>query len=209
VEQDEKIASLLRILGERVSIQDSSIIEQRLTEGIQFLVFHLPKEQVFLIATDGLRHTKMNVPENWVGWEHIELYVCLPDYVVQHSTEALDHWLVASLKRVTLHFSEHKPWYGPGHTFNIPETLKKTEPAVKFDQLLLATPILFNKEFQGFNLEESDFHLLPLIPIFQIEFDEKQRQGYSLFFRKLLESNANEKMDDFRLPLYKRRFKLF
>lgn len=183
-----------------------------LQEGdVPLLLVELEKRnKIVLLMTNGLSDYTMPVHEKYKGYEHNEIYFCLPNYWDWEDVENPNfNWVFPWIQRLAKHVVEKETWYGHGHTIpcgNPPEQLSET---MKQEYFMMASPILLEDELDAVSLPEYDINFLSVIPIFSDELDYKQSKGTFKLLKKFRNQNITENLDDYRATVLKSRFRMF
>jgi hypothetical protein len=175
--------------------------------SISLILIDLLKDyRVQLLVTDGFSQYCMPVPENLKNKEKCELYFCLPSYWdLNDKTNQNMMWIIDWLPRITDYAIKTSSWFSHGHTIQCSKENLPLSQKMKQEYLVLSNPIYLEKVLRPIN----DIHFLSVIPIFKSEFEYKQKKGMEKLINKFIAAGVSEKLDDFRLPSLKRKFRLF
>jgi len=166
------------------------------------------KTPVTILMTNGLRNYKMPVPEKMKGFEHNEIYFCLPSY---WEWEDLDNpqtnWVFEWIQRLATYVVEEESWFGHGHTMPCGKEMKSLSKTMRQNHFFLTSPILLEEELTPILVDEVSVNFLGVIPIFADEMDYKQGKGTYKFMKKLKNQSVTEKLDDFRATVLKSKWR--
>lgn len=203
-------SELQKALAERFG--EHRVTEIPVLEGeIPLLLLDLElKSPVTVVMTNGLSDYKMPVPEKWQGYEHTELYFCLPSY---WEWDALDNpqmnWIYPWIQRLAKHVVEKNTWFGHGHTMPCGADMKPLSATMQQNHFLLSLPILLEDELKPVMVNEKTIYFLAIIPIFKNELDYKNQKGTLKFLQKLMSGGITEKLDDYRTSISRGKWRFF
>lgn len=177
---------------------------------IPFLLVNIDLgSSVTLLMTDGLSDYKMPVPEKYIGYEHNELYFCLPSYWNWDDiNDENANWIFTWLEKMASFVVEKETWFGTGHTIPNGKEKKGISERMKQNHFLLSHPILLSKELEPIALEDKTIHFLSIIPIFQDEMNYKEAKGTFKIIEQFITVGVSEKVDDFRSSVFGSKWNL-
>ena len=155
-----------------------------------------------LIVTKGLVNYTQPVKEKFEQFQHIELYMCLPDYWDLSKSK----WPLEWLNKIAAVPEKNKTWFGPGDTIPAGNPPKIVDEKLKTDHFILSEPILLSGELSGEKWNDSSFNMLAVIPIFKKEFDFKMQFSATKLFERFATKNVTELIDIYREPVGRRKF---
>lgn len=165
------------------------------------------KSPVTIISTNGLSDYKMPVSEMFLGYEHVELCFCLPSYWEwEHVNSPNVNWIYNWLKKLPKYVIEKETWFGHGHTLPNGKDKVTFSELTKQNHLIFAAPYFLDHVLFPVEINGKKIHFLCLIPLFQEEFDLKQKLGTYKFFKKFYNKGGSEILDDFRTSITKKRW---
>lgn len=172
-------------------------------EGYKFAIHSFkPDEDDFkLLCTDGLRHYAQPVTERSAAYQHIELYMMLPDY---WDLDKID-WPLQWLHRIAQVPQKNNTWFGLGDTLPAGSPPSPVHPMCDFRYFILNNPDRFAQQILP-KMWDEEFSLLAVVPIFKREFDFKEQNGASFLFDAFQRKGITEMIDTFRQPAARRKF---
>jgi hypothetical protein len=188
------------------------VLEIEVGEGqMPLLILDLElKTPVTVVMTNGLRNYKMPVPEKMKGFEHNELYFCLPSYWEWEDRENPNmNWVFDWIQRLSKYVVEKESWFGHGHTMPCGKDMESLSETMNQNHFFLSSPILLDEELTPINVSGIETHFLGIIPIFSDEMDYKQGKGTYKLMKKLKNQNVTEKLDDYRASTLKSKWRFY
>lgn len=200
------ISELQRQINAKQTIKIDEIIDCKIE---LFLLDANLDRNFFILTTSGLAAYELPISDKENNAKHIELCFALPSYwdTTFKSENAL--WVVEKLKFLCNFLIDKKTHFWDGHTIPNSNPNKPFSETMKQEYLLFSHTFLFPDKLSQIQVEDKNIHLLFLIPIFQKELEHKLSRGTMALKKKMLNSNASEILDDFRLVWIKKRFGLF
>lgn len=176
-----------------------------------FFLIDLTKEKgVKVLMTSSFHTYQMPVPEKLQGYEHGQLYFCVPEYWDLTNIETPEvRWLFDWLIRISNYTKTKNTWLGDGHTYNCTKHGKQLAPTMRQDHLFISNPNYLYEELKPVELENKTIHFWALIPLFGDEMDYKQGKGTVKLKKKFLIKGVTEKLDEFRQSCLKNRWLFF
>lgn len=167
------------------------------------------RSKVNILMTNGLSNYKMPVPEKMKGYEHNELYFCLPSYWEwEDRSNPNTNWVFEWIQRLAKYVIEKEAWFGHGHTMPCGKEMKSLSPLMQQNHFFLSSPMLLEEALAPLVMEDKTIHFLAIIPIFPDEMDYKQGKGTFKFKQKLENKGVTEMLDDFRATVLKSKWRL-
>lgn len=167
------------------------------------------RSPVTILMTNGLSNYSMPVPEPLVGYEHNELYFCLPSY---WEWEALDdpkmNWVFQWIQRLAKYVQEKNTWFGDGHTMPCGKEMNPLSETMQQNHFFLSSPLLLEQELEPLQIGDKTVHFLAIIPIFGDEMDYKQGKGTFKLKQKLSTHGITEMLDDYRSTVLKSKWRM-
>jgi hypothetical protein len=152
----------------------------------------------------------MNVHEKHVGQEFNELYFYLPSYWdLNDVANPLMNWVFIWLEKLKNHVISKNSWFGNGHTIATGKPLVQLSEKMLQNHFILAYPMELTKELAPIKLTNKTVHFLAVTPIFEDEMDYKQGKGTAKLFKKFVQANVTEKLDEFRKTVLRNRWNFF
>jgi len=190
-----------------------TIVELERNEAYSFSInwIKATKENPYhIIFTSGLSDSKQSDSSKYPEFEHIELYICLPEYwkITDRSDE--NQWPIEWLNRIAQVPQKNNTWFGPGDT--IPAGNPIAAISSKFEQnyFILAEPIKFEDQLKEIRLNSRPVRFLSIIPIFEAEMLHKTKNSAKILMSKYIHTNLTEEIDEYRTSIIKnRRINLF
>lgn len=198
-------------LAERFGEAALSRLEQTEEGCIDLLQIRLQKRtEVTLLMTQGLSDYKMPVLHKHEGYEHNELYFCLPGYWdLNDRNNPRMNWVISWLNRLVKHVQEKETWYGVGHTIPAGTPDSTLSDTMKQSYFFLDHPRFVEQELRAVVLDDKTVHFLAVIPIFEDEFDYKMGKGTLKLQQKLQQQGVTELLDDYRSTVLSNRWRVF
>ena len=187
------------------------VLEAPIKEGeMPLLILDLElKSPVTVVVTNGLSDYKMPVPEKFIGYEHNEIYFCLPSYWEWEDAKNPNmNWVFDWIQKLAKHVVEKETWFGHGHTLPCGKEENALSSTMKQNHLFLSYPLLLEQEMDSLMLNGKEVNFLAITPLFKEEFEYKQARGTFKFMQKLNNNGITEKLDDFRGSIMKRKWRL-
>lgn len=187
------------------------VAEIPVAEGeIPLLVLDLELDTpVTVIVTNGLSNYKMPVPEAEKGNEYNELFFCLPSYWEWEDVDNPQmNWIFHWIQRLAKYVVEKQTWFGHGHTMPCGKDMNSLSTTMMQNHFILLRPMLLEEALAPIIMGDHTVQFLGIIPIFPEEMDYKQGKGTFKFVQKLINKGVNEKLDDFRGSVLKRKWVL-
>lgn len=164
---------------------------------------------VTVIVTNGLSNYKMPVPEAEKGNEYNELFFCLPSYWEWEDVDNPQmNWIFHWIQRLAKYVVEKQTWFGHGHTMPCGKDMNSLSTTMLQNHFILLRPMLLEEALAPIIMGDHTVQFLGIIPIFPEEMDYKQGKGTFKFVQKLINKGVNEKLDDFRGSVLKRKWVL-
>ena len=184
-------------LQTRFSTDEISMIQNKF--GSFILISPENKYGNKILLTIGLSEFQMNVHEKHLDEEFNELYFYLPSYWDLNDEEnPLMNWVFKWLEKLK-----------NGHTIATGKTLVPLSAKMLQNHFILAHPMELTKELAPIRITNKTIHFLAVIPIFEDEMDYKQGKGTAKLFKKFVQSNVTEKLDEFRKTVLRTRWNFF
>lgn len=155
-----------------------------------------------LLVTKGLTNYVQPVKEKFEQFEHIELYMCLPEYWDLSKT----NWPIEWMNKIAEIPQKNKTWFGPGDTIPTGNPPQPVDEKLKTDYFILSEPILLSGELSPEKLILSSFTMLAVVPIFKKEFDFKMQFSATKLFERFATKNVTELIDIYREPVGRKKF---
>jgi hypothetical protein len=175
-----------------------------------FLIDFTKEKGVKVLLTSSFHTYQMSVPEKLQGYEHGQLYFCIPEYWDITNTETPEvRWLFDWLIRISNYTITKNTWLGDGHTYNCTKHGKQLSRTMRQDHLFISNPNYLYEELKPVELENKTIHFWALIPLFGDEMDYKQGKGTVKLKKKFLIKGVTEKLDEFRQSCLKNRWLFF
>lgn len=162
-------------------------------------------KRVQLLMTNGLSSHHMNVPEHLKSQNRCEIYFCVPSYwevLMNHNPTT--NWILNWLGLIVNYIKSNNIWIGPGHTLKCGADKLPLSPTMKQEYFVFSQPILMLDEFSEIKKLNGEINVFSIIPLFEKEFEYKQRKGIEKFTQKMISVGISEKLDEFRSPIIKR-----
>lgn len=167
------------------------------------------ERNVTLIITNGLSDYRMPVPLKYEGYEHNELYFCLPSYWNWEDLEDKNaNWVYPWIEKMANFVIEKQTWFGAGHTIPNGKEKAPISERMKQNHFLLSHPILLNKELEPIEIDGKTVNFLAIIPIFQDEMNYKEAKGTFKIIEEFIHAGVSEKVDDFRTSVLSSKWNL-
>lgn len=168
------------------------------------------RTSVRVLMTNGLSNYKMPVAEKEIGFEHNELYFCLPTY---WELDDLDNprmnWVFEWIQRLAAYVQEKNTWFAHGHTMPCGKEKQPLSETMKQNNFLLIRPLFLEDQLKAIKLDDKTVHFLAIVPIFESELSYKMGKGTFKFIEKFARQGNSEKLDDFRAPTNLSRLSMF
>jgi hypothetical protein len=162
-------------------------------------------KRVQLLMTNGLSSHLMNVPEHLKYENRCEVYFCVPSYWdLLDDLKAEVNWVINWLELIVNYVKSNDSWLGAGHTLKCGADKLPLSPTMKQEYFVFSNPILMHDEFSEIKKFNAEVNFYSIIPLFEKEFEYKQRKGIEKFTQKMIASGISEKLDEFRPSLIKR-----
>ncbi len=166
-------------------------------------------KRVISLMTVGLSSHKMNVPDHLISRNSCEIYFCVPSYwEVLNEHHPANNWMIKWLELIVKYIKSNENWLGAGHTIKCGVDKLPLSSTMKHEFFVFSEPLLLSEELTKLKTAEENIDIFALIPLFQKEFEYKQRKGIDKFTLKMRAAGMTEKLDDFR-PSLIRRSRLF
>lgn len=166
-------------------------------------------KRVISLMTSGLSSHKMNVPDHLSSRNSCEIYFCVPSYWdVLNERHPTSNWIIKWLELIVKYIKSNENWLGAGHTLKCSADKLPLSPTMKQEYFVFSQPLLLSEELAKLKASDENINLFALIPLFQKEFEYKQRKGIDKFTLKMRAAGMTEKLDEFR-PSLIRRSRLF
>lgn len=160
-----------------------------------------------VLLTNGLRDYKMPVPEVEAGLEYNELCFCLPSYWEwEDADNAQMNWIFPWIQRLAKYVVANDTWFGNGHTMPCGKDMQPISATMLQNHLMLLSPMLLETEMAPVQVNGKTVNFLFIVPIFGVEMDYKQAQGTQKLITKFINKGINEKLDDYRGDVLKRKW---
>ncbi len=197
-------------LVKQFSEQNISKINEIPQHKIDILLVKTDFDRNFtLLTTCGLSAYDMPLREEENNAPHIELCFALPSYWDLTFTNENSSWVIEKLKFLVDFVLTKKTHFWDGHTMPNANPNGPFSNTMKQNHLFFSKAIIFENEFNTFEVGGKTVHLLFLIPLFQKELEHKFSRGIMAIKRKLVAGNHSEILDDFRTAAVKKRFGIF
>jgi len=187
---------------------DLSKTECLKTNEVYHFSIHLCKDELNgrkVLFTNGLHQIDQtkNAGKTTFVYPNIELYFLLPTYWDFQKNDQM--WPLEMLNRIATVLYKNETWFSPGDT--IPSS--RTKPPYPINDQFLQNYFILSEPIEANSILEriqTGIQFLSIIPIFNQEFHYKN--GHSAFelLEKLKEKGHTELLDQFRLPVAKKRF---
>ncbi|MFM7668199.1 MAG: suppressor of fused domain protein [Bacteroidota bacterium] len=175
-----------------------------------YLIDFTREKGVKVLLTSSFHTYQMQVPQKLKGYEHGQLYFCIPEYWDLTNTETPEvRWLFDWLIRISNYTITKNTWLGDGHTYNCTKHGKQLSRTMRQDHLFISNPNYLYEELKPVELENKTIHFWALIPLFGDEMDYKQGKGTVKLKQKFLIKGVTEKLDEFRQSCLKNRWLFF
>ncbi len=162
-------------------------------------------KRVQLLMTNGLSSHQMNVPDHLKSQNRCEVYFCVPSYWdLLNDLNAEVNWVINWLELIVHYVKSNDSWLGAGHTLKCGEDKLPLSPTMKQEYFVFSNPVLMYDEFSEIKKFNAEVNFYSIIPLFEKEFEYKQRKGIEKFTQKMIASGISEKLDEFRPSLIKR-----
>lgn len=156
---------------------------------------------VKVLMTNGLSNYTMPVSEKELGFEHNELFFCLPSYwELDERDNPRMNWVFEWIQRLTAYVQENNTWFGHGHTMPCGKEMRALSDTMKQNHFLLMRPLFLEDELCAMKLEGKTVYFLAIVPVFESELNYKMGKGTKKFLEKFIRAGNTEKLDDFRVP---------
>lgn len=163
------------------------------------------KKRVQLFMTNGLSAHQMKVPDHLKAQSRCEIYFCVPSYWdLLNDSNPSTNWVLNWLELIVKYIKHNDTWIGAGHTIKCSADKLPLSPTMKHEYFVFSHPILMNDELMEVKKADDGLNLFSIIPIFEKEFQYKQRKGIKKFNQKMIAVGMSEKLDEFRSVLTKR-----
>ena len=126
-----------------------------------------------IIFTTGLSDSKQSVSEKYPEFEHVELYICLPEYWKVTDRNDENQWPIEWLNRIAQVPQKNSTWFGPGDTIPTGRIPKPISNKFQQEFFILTEPILLESQLKEVELPKKTIRFLAVVPIFENEFDFK------------------------------------
>lgn len=147
-------------------------------------------------VTAGMSDFAMAAPKQYSGWNHAELFLCLPtSWKIDFENWEKDEnaWPLRILANIARLPHRHATWIWYGQTLpngNPPQPLASS---VEFTSLVLLTPTLLPEDFLELPIDDKKtIHFFSLVPIYPAEERLKARQGIEALEKALQDKGCNE-----------------
>jgi len=161
--------------------------------------------RVQLLMTSGLSKHPMNVPDHLKSQNRCEIYFCVPSYwELLKDLDPKANWVMNWLQLIVNYAKSNDVWLGAGHTLKCGADKLPLSPTMKQEYFVFSPPILLEDEFSEIKRLCEEINFFSVIPLFEKEFEYKQRKGIEKFAQKMKAAGMSEKLDDFRPSLIKR-----
>ncbi|MFT7345050.1 MAG: hypothetical protein ACI9XP_001644 [Lentimonas sp.] len=186
-------------------------ILKQVNDSLQIIYFSPDENKdCSILMTNGLSDVFMPVHEKHKGEERMELYFCLPSYWDINDPANNFQWPLIWLEKLAKHVIEKNTWFGIGHTVQCYKDYAPLSENMSQSHFILNRPDYCSEMLPELIHENGEtIQFLAIIPIFSDEMDYKQGKGTLKLFKKLLNKNITEKLDDFRNSVLKSRFSFF
>ncbi|MBK7130052.1 MAG: suppressor of fused domain protein [Crocinitomicaceae bacterium] len=180
-------------------LENSVVVSENNDYHFEIRLYADPNKQYQLLFTNGLRTKAQEVNERNVGFEHIELYMLLPEYwnLQQHS------WPQEWLNKIAQIPKKNNTWFGLGDTIPAGNPTKPITEKFKAEYFIIAKPMKLERVLKT---KDAGFEFLAVIPIYKKEFQYKTQFSSIVLFEKFQEKNISEMIDEFRLPAARKKF---
>lgn len=173
---------------------------------IRFSIEHAQKRYL-VISTSGLWKYTMPVTHKYEGSEHIELGFCVEaDW---HFEDENYNWIFQKLEWLANFMIERKTWFGVGHTIPNGKPAQTISKAFQQDHFFFDEASFLEREFQPFRIDNINVHFLFIIPISKSELDYKMKKTTFGFQKKMSKKGVNEVLEDFRVDIADKEWKLW
>lgn len=163
------------------------------------------KMRVQLLMTNGLSSHQMNVPEHLKSQNRCEVYFCVPSYwELLNDLTPENNWVINWLQLIVNYVKVNNVWLGAGHTLKCGADKLPLSPTMKQSYFVFSPPNLLVDEFSEIKKMCGEINFFSVIPLFEKEFEYKQRKGIEKFTQKMRVAGMSEKLDEFRPSLIKR-----
>ena len=171
-----------------------------------FAIDLIVPKRVKLLMTCGLSSHKMNTPDHLKSENSCEIYFCVPDYwEILNDINPNTNWIIKWLDLIVNYIKSSENWFGAGHTIKCGVDKLPLSPTMKQDYFVFSNPLLLSEELANLKMLDLDTNFFALVPLFEKEYEYKQRKGIEKFTLKMRAVGMSEKLDEYRLPLIKRR----
>ncbi len=175
---------------------------------IHLLDFHVDRD-FSVLTTVGLSDFSLPVRAEENNEPYIELCFALPSYWDKSFSNENSAWVIGKLKQLTNFLLDKNTHFWDGHTIANSNPNKSFSSTMKQDFLLFSKALSYPAEFGEIIIDDKKIIPLFVVPIFKKELDFKMSRGTNALKKKLLENNASDILDDYRLPVIKKRFGIF
>ena len=156
-----------------------------------------------ILFTSGLANKTQNTSEKYTEFEHVELYICLPDYWKVENNDPEYSWPIEWLDKIGAAQQNTESWFGPGDTLPAGKPSKALSPKMLQDHFILAEPMEI-ESLKEVNIEDKLVKFLAIIPIYPEEIDYKLRNSAKHFMARYQLKKNTELIDNFRLSVVKK-----
>ncbi|MBD3638059.1 MAG: suppressor of fused domain protein [Crocinitomicaceae bacterium] len=181
-------------LNSIIRVTDDQVVHENKDFGFTIHSCKIEDPSVQLLITNGLRNHKQEVNKENEKYQHIELYVCLPDYWNLSKHPWPLHWL----NRIAQVPQKNNTWFGAGDTIPAGNPPSEVSPKFSANHFILSPPIFLSELLSGPSWKNADFQLLSVIPIYQKELDFKLKNSHTMLFNKFDLYRISEKIDTYR-----------
>ncbi len=178
----------------------------KVDDDVEILAIDLSAtKRVKLLMTSGLNLHHMNVPDHLKSQKSCEIYFCVPSYwEILNDLHSETNWIIKWLERVVKYIKSNDNWLGAGHTLKCGADKLPLSLTMKQEYFVFSPPLLMDEEFKKLKNSDEEISFFALIPLFEKEFEYKQRKGIDKFTIKMRSAGMSEKLDEYRPSLIKR-----
>ena len=151
------------------------------------------------LVTSGMSQHPMAVPREALGYEYLELMICLPpDWPVTQEALADEnyYWPIRWLKRLARLPHAHETWLFDGHTIPNGDPPEPMAAKTLFIGWLLMPPRLAPDLFQELEIDsQTKIHFAALYPLYDEEMQLKLDSGTEVLFERMMKRGITELLD--------------
>lgn len=147
-------------------------------------------------VTAGMSDFAMIAPKQYAGWNHAELFLCLPtSWKINYDDWEGDEnaWPLRILANIARLPHRHATWIWYGQTLPNGNPPRPLAPTVGFTSLVLLTPSLLPEDFLELPIDDKKtLHFFSLVPVYEDEVKLKNQQGIERLEQALKAGGCSE-----------------